>query len=161
MPTNSSTWGSGHIEAGISHQVNFDTLTSGSSDPIKTWIAFFMKYGGFAIILGIPALIATVSFLARIRWLKLNRRPHNYGRTNIIYWPSQIFIASACVALLALTISLVITPGSSGSLLVGAILTLVAWMTAIPLNTSEHKYEVRSSNYLFTYYMITLGINLL
>ncbi|KAF8977551.1 hypothetical protein BGZ46_007309 [Entomortierella lignicola] len=61
---------------------------------------------------------------------------------------------------MVLTISLVFAPGSSGALLLGAALALVAWAAAIPLNSFEHKYEVRSSNYLFVYYTVTLGINL-
>ncbi|KAG0266802.1 Multidrug resistance-associated protein 1 [Mortierella polycephala] len=125
------------------------------------WIDFLMAYGGYLTLMGIPALIATVSFIGRMRWLKRNRTPHPYGRTNLIYWPTQICIAIACSILLSFVASLTRASSSSSSssgngLLAGVVLSLLASIAALPLNKLEHRYEVRSSNYLFAYFACTI-----
>ncbi|KAG0366037.1 hypothetical protein BGZ54_005894 [Gamsiella multidivaricata] len=66
--------------------------------------------GGHFSILGIPAMAATVIFIGRIRWLKQHKRPHGYGRTGLIYWPSQFLILGGCFALLGLAFSLATGP---------------------------------------------------
>ncbi|KAF9423739.1 hypothetical protein BGZ76_003621, partial [Entomortierella beljakovae] len=116
-----------------------------------------MRCGGFATLLGLPAIIATVVFILRMRWLKKNSKPHNYGRTGLIYWPSQIFIALACLILVFHAGLLIKAPEIPIGLLLGVVTTLVAWILAIPLNTQEHKYETRSSDRLFIYYLVTLA----
>ncbi|KAF9355136.1 hypothetical protein BGX26_006959 [Mortierella sp. AD094] len=126
-------------------------------DPSKIWIDSLMKYGGFITLLGIPALIAIASFIGRSRWLLTKRTPHTYGRTHLIYWPSQIFTLAACVILILFANSLVVDKhDSKDGLLVGIILTLIALIIALPLNELEHRYNTRSSNYLFAYYFTTL-----
>ena len=88
-----------------------------------------MNHGGYLTLLGVPAAIALISFLARIRWLKRHGSPHNYGRTGWIYWPSQAFIALACLTLLA---SLLTSFGSSmpaDGFLTGVTLLLLAWVS--------------------------------
>ncbi|KAF8928328.1 hypothetical protein BGZ58_009738 [Dissophora ornata] len=96
-----------------------------------------------------------------MRWLTRNRKSHGYGRTNLIYWPSQIFIAIACLILVAGAIPLGSTSGPTGGLFLGTVFTLLAWVIAIPLNALEHQYETRSSNHLFAYYLVTLWTSLL
>ncbi|CAO3570405.1 unnamed protein product [Mortierella alpina] len=102
--------------------------------------------------------MASVLFLIRIRWLQRNKVPHSYGRTALIYWPSQFFILMACGLLLVLSFSLVRGPymPSLDGLLQSAVLMCIAWTTALFLNKSEHRYEIRSSDYLVVYYLITL-----
>ncbi|KAF9344624.1 hypothetical protein BGX26_004099, partial [Mortierella sp. AD094] len=119
-----------------------------------------MEYGGFATLLGIPALIAAALFIKRARWLQTNRKPHNYGRTNLIFIPEQTFIILACLILLSLARLLFVNANAlSDGLLVGVLLTLIAWGTAIPLNEIEFKYETRSSDLLFIFYFTTLCTN--
>ncbi|KAF9082712.1 hypothetical protein BGX27_004413, partial [Mortierella sp. AM989] len=105
-----------------------NTPMPNTDDPTKIWIAFLMGYGGFVTLLGIPALIAIASFARRARWLKTNCKPHNYGRTNLIYWPSQIFILSACLVLLSFAKYLILDAHiSDEGLTIGVVLTLIAW----------------------------------
>ncbi|KAF9170116.1 Multidrug resistance-associated protein 1 [Mortierella sp. AD010] len=125
-------------------------------DPTKKWVAFLVDQGGHSAVFGIPALIATVVFIGRISWLKRNKTPHNYGRTWWIYW--QFFILSAIFALLGLMYSLTAGPyiASADGLLMSSFFALIAWMTALNLNSKEHRYEIRSSDYLFIYYIVAL-----
>ncbi|KAF9344593.1 Canalicular multispecific organic anion transporter 2, partial [Mortierella sp. AD094] len=159
MPTDHPVWMNNHLS--LAHHLNSNSLASKANDPTKIWIDFVMKYGGFLTLLGIPALIATASFFARIRWLRQNRIPHNYGRTNLIYWPSQLFIALACLILLSLDVSLLVSSDQNEGLFFGAMLALLSWATAIVLNAFEHRYETRSSDYLFLYYLVSLCTGLL
>ncbi|KAF9956297.1 hypothetical protein BGZ65_002844 [Modicella reniformis] len=137
------------------HLNAFSAVESNNDDPIKLWIAYLMEYGGFFTLMGVPALIAIPLFFRRMHWLKHHCKPHNYGRTNLIYWPSQIFIAVACLILVSFAVSLV-SDGITDGFLPGVLLTLSAWATAIPLNRLEHRYQTRSSNHLFLYYGVTL-----
>ncbi|KAF9364295.1 hypothetical protein BGX34_002002 [Mortierella sp. NVP85] len=91
-------------------------------------------------------------------WLKLHCKPHAYGRTNWIYWPSQIFIAAACLILLSFVL---FTGVYSDRLVQGVLLTFIAWGLALPLNHLEHRYQTRSSDHLFAFYAVTLWESLL
>ncbi|KAF9968528.1 hypothetical protein BGZ70_002765 [Mortierella alpina] len=127
-------------------------------DPIKVWIEFLLNHGGYLTLLGVPSAIALIAFAGRIRLLKRHRMPHDYGRTGWIYWPSQAFIALACLILVS---SLLTSFGSSmpsDGFTAGIALMLLAWLTAMPLNTLEHRYGTRSSDFLFGFYVITLAI---
>ncbi|KAF9134617.1 hypothetical protein BGW39_006382 [Mortierella sp. 14UC] len=126
-------------------------------DPTMVWIDYLMHHGGYATLLGVPATIATLTFVARVLWLKNNRTPHNYGRTGWIYWPTQLLIALAAI----LAIYTASSPYSSHGLPLGALLMSVAWATALQVNQQEHRYEVRSSDYLFIYYLVTIITSLL
>lgn len=127
MSLDLSIWDNKHLN--ISLQQSLSPLAVNVNDPTKIWIAFLMGYGGFITLLGIPALIAIASFIRRARWLKANCKPHSYGRTNLIYWPSQILILSACLALLSFIKYLILdAQNSDDGLLAGTILTLIAWV---------------------------------
>ncbi|KAF9182748.1 hypothetical protein BGZ51_004462 [Haplosporangium sp. Z 767] len=60
-------------------------------------------------------------------------------------------------------VSLTRTSSSSSSsddgLLVGVVLILLASIVALPLNKLEHRHEIRSSNYLFAYFVCTIVIS--
>lgn len=94
------------------HEASFNTLAStlpdsSLDDPIKPWITRLMKHsGGHFSILGVPAILASLSFLYRILWLKRNRVPHPYGRTALIYWPTQLSLAAGCLVLVGLLVYL-------------------------------------------------------
>ncbi|KAF9380329.1 Multidrug resistance-associated protein 1, partial [Podila verticillata] len=134
-----------------------NALSIAALDPVRVAIDYLLNHGGFLSLLGVPAILATISFVYRIIYLKHNRQPHNYGRTNIIYWPTQIFISLACLTLIVLAISQCTGDAPSMGLIPAALLMLVAWSTALILNKNEHAYEVRSSTYLFIYFFITIA----
>ncbi|KAI1309528.1 hypothetical protein EDD11_004077 [Mortierella claussenii] len=115
-----------------------------------------MGHGGFIVLLGLPAIIALVSFVKRMRYLTQHRSPHAYGRTAWIYWPTQLLLGLACAILLVLAVSLAASAYPTNGLFLGSLLTLAAWSTAIVLNQLEHRYETRSSDYLFSYYGVSL-----
>lgn len=104
------------------------------------WATFLLHYGGHTACLGFPALLATVTFLLRIRWLQRNKIAHGYGRTALIYWPTQFFLLMACVLLLALAFSLASGPylPNVDGLLSSAILMWIAWV-----RTNRHSIRCR------------------
>ncbi|KAF9299941.1 hypothetical protein BGZ74_008485 [Mortierella antarctica] len=138
-----------------------NTLTMATQDPVRVAIDYLLAHGGFLSLLGVPAVLAIISFVYRILHLRHNRQPHTYGRTNVIYWPTQIFISLASLALIVLAISQCSGDAPSLGLVPAALLMLVAWSTALVLNKKEHAYEVRSSDYLFAYFFITIATSLL
>ncbi|KAF9087096.1 hypothetical protein BGX23_008372 [Mortierella sp. AD031] len=133
------------------------TQTTGQGDPTQIWIDALMRYGGHTTLLGVPAAIATFAFVYRVRWLKGNRQSHNYGRTAWIFWPTQVLIALGAV----LAIYTAASPDRSNGLTLGAVLMSVAWFVALNVNKQEHRYEIRSSDHLFIYYLVTLFTSLL
>ncbi|KAF9434999.1 hypothetical protein BGZ76_007050 [Entomortierella beljakovae] len=126
--------------------------------PTKKWVDFLIDQGGHSTLMGIPAMAATVIFVGRSIWLRRNKNPHNYGRTWWIYWPSQLFIFSACISLLGLMFLLATGPyiASADGLLMSAFLAMIALFTAMRLNRNEHRYEIRASDYLILYYIVSL-----
>ncbi|KAG0238830.1 hypothetical protein BGX31_003156 [Mortierella sp. GBA43] len=135
-------------------------LSPGNNDPIKVWVAWIMNRGGGHLsILGIPAVLASVAFMSRILWLKRNRVPHLYGRTRSIYWSTQLLLGAGFMILLGLLGYLATVPDSSSAshgLFAGAICLTSALLVGLVLNKFEHRYEVRSSDLLFLFYLVTL-----
>ncbi|KAF8929221.1 Multidrug resistance-associated protein 1, partial [Haplosporangium bisporale] len=103
-----------------------------ATDPTEAWIEFILQHGAFNLLLGIPALAAWFAINYRSKQLE-KLRPHSYGRTALIFWPSQIFIFLACLSL----------------------------HQALYLNRNEHRYKTRSSNTLFLWYIISITLNLI
>ncbi|GJJ74129.1 ATP-binding cassette, subfamily C (CFTR/MRP), member 1 [Entomortierella parvispora] len=127
-----------------------------SSDPTLVWIHVLFNHGGFLSLIGTPAILAFLAFVFRIRWLHRHRQPHGFGRTALIYWPSQILITLSLLPLLSLLLLFNGHSSESHGLVPAAILMLAAWSTGLVLNKNEHKYEIRSSDLLFLFYLITL-----
>ncbi|KAF9348068.1 Multidrug resistance-associated protein 1 [Mortierella sp. NVP85] len=129
-----------------------------SVDTTKEWIAFLVRYGGHRTLLGVPAVVASIAFVARIRWLHVHKTPHRYGKTRWIFWPTHYLILSGCIVLLCLSISLLRRPmlDYEDGLLLSVFLMLIAWTLAQALNRTEHRFEIRSSDHLFLYYLVTL-----
>ncbi|KAF9932398.1 hypothetical protein FBU30_008250 [Linnemannia zychae] len=121
------------------------------------WIDCLMRYGGYGTLLGIPAFIAILFFVYRIRWLKRNGTPHFYGVTTWIYWPTEVLIGLACI----IAINIALSDYAPIGLRIGAFLMFVAWVIALKVNYDEHIYEIRSSDYLFVYYIATLVVSTL
>ncbi|KAF9156041.1 Multidrug resistance-associated protein 1, partial [Linnemannia schmuckeri] len=129
-------------------------------DPLQEWVDFLIKYGGHYVLVGLPSLLAIFIFRSRNRYLTKTRGqpPHQYGRTGLIYWPSQVFLFVAWCATLALAYSLGTGPyiATADGLLMSTPLVLIALWYALILNRNEHRYEIRSSDTLFVYYLVTL-----
>lgn len=106
-----------------------NTLTIAAQDPVRVAIDYLLAHGGFLFLLGVPAVLAIIAFVYRIHYLRHSRHPHNYGRTNIIYWPTQISISLACLSLIALAFSQCSGDAPSLGLIPAAALTLVAWVS--------------------------------
>ncbi|KAF9573033.1 hypothetical protein EC968_009083 [Mortierella alpina] len=142
----------------ITHQ---DTPAT-AEDPEQAFIEALLGFGGHFTLLGVPALVAALAFLYRIRWLKLHRQPHSYGRTLYIFWPTQLLIALAVLSLLGVVVpNLGADAPEMHGLVSGASLMMLTWTLALRLNYDEHRYEIRSSNCLFIYYSVTLLTSLL
>ncbi|KAG0069026.1 hypothetical protein BGZ90_000366 [Linnemannia elongata] len=129
-------------------------------DPLQEWVDFLIKYGGHYVLVGLPSLFAIYALRSRNRYLTKTRGkpPHRYGRTGLIYWPSQLFLFVAWCAILSLSYSLGTGPyiATADGLLMSTPLVLTALWCALILNRNEHKYETRSSDTLFIYYLVTL-----
>lgn len=85
-----------------------------------------MSHGGYLTLLGVPSLFAIIANIGRIRWLNYNRRAHCYGRTNLIYWPTQLFIILAALVSISLAGSLEWHHSDSDGMLAGVLLTFAA-----------------------------------
>jgi len=116
--------------ASMESNLHMNTLTIAAQDPVRVVIDYLLAHGGFMSLFGVPAVLATISFVYRILYLQHNRQPHNYGRTNFIYWPTQIFISLACLTLIVLVISQCSGDAPSMGLIPAALLMLVAWVSS-------------------------------
>ncbi|KFH67868.1 hypothetical protein MVEG_06599 [Podila verticillata NRRL 6337] len=129
-----------------------------ATDPTEAWIEFILQHGAFNLLLGIPALAAWFAINYRSKQLE-KLRPHSYGRTALIFWPSQIFIFLACLSLVGLLVAL--GWETTNGMWSGAFLMLFSWHQALYLNRNEHRYKTRSSDTLFLWYIITIILNLI
>lgn len=53
----------------------------------------------YSVFFGGMATVATVGFMTRIHYLTQHAKPHGLGRTAWIYWPTQISMIVAAVAI--------------------------------------------------------------
>ncbi|KAF9137953.1 hypothetical protein BGX30_009752 [Mortierella sp. GBA39] len=100
------------------------------------------------ILLALPSLVGIVALSARIFSMWRNGSPHNLGRTNAIYWPSQFFILASIIALIARAAVLkndIYTPA-----------TMLSTAVALVQNHFQHQQEFRSSDHIFTLYIFSL-----
>ncbi|KAG0032610.1 Multidrug resistance-associated protein 1, partial [Podila clonocystis] len=107
--------------------------------------------------MGTFSVVAIAGFILRIIHLRTYRTPHGHGRAEWIYWPTQICIASA--AALACTdvfVQYALGAAPALSVIFGYFGTGMAWTTAVILNHYEHSYEIRSSDFIFSYFVLSL-----
>ncbi|KAF9933077.1 hypothetical protein FBU30_006578 [Linnemannia zychae] len=110
------------------------------------------------ILQGLPALIAVISmtYTAVMMWKK--GKPHNLGRTNIIYWPTQFFMLASAAALMARAGVLKNENNSyAPATMFSTITMMLAWLSAIGLNYFQHQQDIRSSNQIAALYMFTIA----
>ncbi|KAF9323699.1 hypothetical protein BGZ91_003419 [Linnemannia elongata] len=107
------------------------------------------------ILLTLPSLIGFLYFGYSALSMSRHGKPHNLGRTNIIYWPSQFFILASVVALIARA-AVLNQSGYVPATMLSTISLIVAWAAGIVLNHFQHQQEIRSSDPIFGLYIFTL-----
>ncbi|KAF9336263.1 hypothetical protein BG006_009219, partial [Podila minutissima] len=127
-------------------------------DTTEAWIDLLLQHGPFTVLLGVPALVAI--FMIEIRISRLRKlEPPPYGRTELIFWPSQIFISLACLSLVGLVVAL--GTETADGVWGATFLMLYSWVRALFLNRDEHRYKARSSDTLFLYYLTTITLSVI
>lgn len=96
-----------------------------ATDPTEAWIEFILQHGAFILLLGVPALAAWFAINYQSKQLE-KLRPHSYGRTALIFWPSQTFIFLACLSLVGLLVAL--GWETTNGMWSGAFLMLFSWV---------------------------------
>ncbi|KAF9434303.1 Multidrug resistance-associated protein 1 [Entomortierella beljakovae] len=107
------------------------------------------------ILLTLPSLIALIAISYRSFFLWQNGKSHNLGRANIIYWTTQFFMHASVAALIARAI-LLNQVDYTPAMMLSNICLILAWVSAIILNHIQSQKRIRSSNFIFTLYTITL-----
>ncbi|KAG0359163.1 hypothetical protein BG005_001263 [Podila minutissima] len=101
-----------------------------------------------------PAMLASLLFIARVVWLKRHGREHHLGRTGWIYWSTTLAMLVGAFALIArlalekdhLSQLELIATGSMAS----------SWVLAAILNHFEHNYQIRSSDSILGYFLVAI-----
>ncbi|KAF8927534.1 hypothetical protein BGZ58_010336 [Dissophora ornata] len=105
---------------------------------------------------GAMSILATIAFAARIVQLKTKCAPHRLGRTAWIYWPSQICMGlNGALALVNVVLRLWHGDGTPAATF-GYLCFGIAWIIAVSLNREEHRYKIRSSDLIFSFYVLSI-----
>ncbi|GJJ72924.1 ATP-binding cassette, subfamily C (CFTR/MRP), member 1 [Entomortierella parvispora] len=107
----------------------------------------------------LPALLAILAFIHRMYTLLRTRQAHGLGRTNLIYWPCQFFMAAAAIVLLVRAGLIGQEANHSPASVLASASVAMAWLTAVLLNYFEHKYEIRSSTPIFSFYFVSVVVS--
>ncbi|KAF9909398.1 hypothetical protein BX616_011195 [Lobosporangium transversale] len=107
------------------------------------------------ILLTLPSLILLIAMVHTTFNMWRYGKPHNLGRTNLIYWPTQFFMLASIVALIARAVLLKQMDYAPATML-STISLIVAWASAIPLNYFQHQQGVRSSDLIFALYFFSI-----
>ncbi|KAG9326974.1 hypothetical protein KVV02_001924 [Mortierella alpina] len=107
------------------------------------------------ILLGLPALVGFLGFACQVFTMWRSGKPHNLGRTNIIYWPSQLLMLASAVALVARA-AVLSKDGHAPATLFATICMIAAWLCAPVLNYFQHEQEVRSNDFIFGMYFFSV-----
>ncbi|KAG0358621.1 hypothetical protein BGZ54_010349 [Gamsiella multidivaricata] len=111
-----------------------------------------------SVLLGLLSVLALVSFVARVIYLKRERKLHGLGRTGLIYWPTQIFMGTAALsAFVSALLSIIQSSEPSPAAITGYFALGSAWGLAVFLNYYEHLYTIRSSDLIFSYYVLSIS----
>lgn len=85
------------------------------------------------ILLTLPSLVGFLYFGYSALSMSRHGKPHNLGRTNIIYWPSQFFILASVVALIARA-AVLNQSGYVPATMLSTISLIVAWVRCLALD---------------------------
>ncbi|KAF9143116.1 Canalicular multispecific organic anion transporter 2, partial [Linnemannia schmuckeri] len=104
----------------------------------------------------LPACLTIAAFSYRTWTLYRNGQAHGLGRTNLIYWLGQSFmLVSAVTLIVRAALSGSEDPYSPATVLASASMA-AAWLFAMILNRLEHRYEIRSSTAIYSYYLVSI-----
>ncbi|GJJ74849.1 ATP-binding cassette, subfamily C (CFTR/MRP), member 1 [Entomortierella parvispora] len=111
----------------------------------------------WTILMALPAFLAILAFTFRAFSLLSQGTRHGHGITWVLYVPSQLLAIGAVAALM--TRAVVLSQQDSGyavSSMLGMGLMIVAWVLSIGLNHLESLFEIRASQYIFSYSAISV-----
>ncbi|KAF9130910.1 hypothetical protein BGW39_002500 [Mortierella sp. 14UC] len=124
----------------------------GPLNPTRNDFTLCFEYSVYLIL----SSVALLTFGARIRHLHNTHKPHQFGRTEWIYWSSQALMSSLALTMTAQTLHGATSGAYSPDKLMGMSLTAVAWAYALVLNYSEHKYSIRASDFLIIFFSLSI-----
>ncbi|KAG0214051.1 Multidrug resistance-associated protein 1 [Mortierella sp. GBA30] len=110
----------------------------------------------YTILATLPALLAMMAFIARTAFLYRSGLPHRLGRTNLIFWPSQLLMLTVALILVIRAALIAREPDRAPASVLASTSMGVAWILAAILNIFEHRCEIRSSTAIFSYYTISI-----
>ncbi|KAK5814377.1 hypothetical protein F5H01DRAFT_391041 [Linnemannia elongata] len=124
----------------------------GPLNPDRTDFTLCFEYSMYSIL----STVALLVFVVRIRYLRTACKPHQFGRTAWIYWPSQVIMSILALMLTAQTLRGEVNGTNSPDKLLGIFLTAVGWSCAVALNYNEHKFTIRSSDLLVIFFTLSI-----
>ncbi|KAI1315140.1 hypothetical protein EDD11_001245 [Mortierella claussenii] len=107
------------------------------------------------ILLALPALGATIGIALQTFLMSRSGKPHNLGRTNLIYWPSQILMVASAVALIVRA-AVLKNDDYAPATMFSTITMIIAWLLAPVLNYFQHQQEIRSNDLIFGFYILSI-----
>ncbi|KAF8938141.1 multidrug resistance-associated protein 3 [Dissophora ornata] len=107
------------------------------------------------ILLALPSLVALIAIPYSTFYMWRHGKPHNLGRTNLIYWPTQLFMLASVAALIARA-ALLKQVDYAPATMFATVCMLLAWTSAIVLNYFQHLQAIRSSFLIFFFYLFSL-----
>ncbi|KAG0279202.1 hypothetical protein BGZ95_001991 [Linnemannia exigua] len=111
----------------------------------------------YSILLGALSILAIAAFFGRYVALRTWSKPHGHGRTAWIYWPTQVCMSAVGVTSVLILVHLLHNDGATPATVFGYSALATAWLLAVPLNYYEHIYSIRSSDIIFSFYVLTLA----
>ncbi|KAG0281918.1 hypothetical protein BGZ95_006425 [Linnemannia exigua] len=128
----------------------------GSVDQLKAGFGFTPCFE-YSILLGALSTLAIAVFIGRYVALRKWFGPHGLGRTAWIYWPTQICMSAAGVTSAVILVHLLLQDiGAVPAAVFGYSALAAAWLLAVPLNYYENIYSIRSSDVIFSFYILTI-----
>ncbi|KAF8932761.1 hypothetical protein BGZ58_006839, partial [Dissophora ornata] len=109
-------------------------------------------------IMGVLSILGIISFVLRIVYLKSQCKPHGLGRTAWIFWPTQFCMSGAALlAIIGAVFTILERKDLSPAAILGYLAVGGAWSLAVLLNYYEHLYSIRSSDFIFSFYILTIA----
>ncbi|KAF9337504.1 Multidrug resistance-associated protein 1 [Linnemannia elongata] len=125
--------------------------------PISKYRFGFTPCFEYSILLGALSTLAIASFFGRYVTLRKCSKPQGFGRTAWIYWPTQICMTLAGMAAVGVLAHLLnLENGTVPAAIFGYAAFAAAWLLAVPLNHYEHAYSIRSSDFIFSFYVFSI-----
>ncbi|KAK3844456.1 MAG: hypothetical protein J3R72DRAFT_473118 [Linnemannia gamsii] len=124
----------------------------GPLNPDRSDLTICFEYSVYSML----SIAALLTFGARIRHLRSNHKPHQFGRTAWIYWSSQVLMSLSALTLIAQILQGAVSRTNTPDKLMGISLATLAWACALVLNYNEHKYSIRASDFLIIFFSLSI-----